>query len=1529
MTGGGVASQGFNLSPHQKRLWKRCGAASDTARVGVVLGIDEPIGSERVRAAVDAVFRRHQILHTRYHLDTTLDYPLQIVDPALGFVFQDAVPHGRSQDAQPDTVDALRRLLPPALSCLEHAPQLRCVLSRAEDGRWLLLLDLPAPSADGASLLRLADDVLDACSHDTAAEPEPPLQYPDFAQWSAEEAEADLEHEREPAVPPSVRWNPAQDPADHADAGQFRLDMAMTLSTAKKAAALASKIGAGLEAVYLAAWFVLLDRLGGQSRASIGVEDTGRYLTELDDGIGLYAVVETMAQRVSDADRFVDIVVACDRQRTESAEDPRESWSEAVAEIGLGVGFRFLCQRGQASGVAGEIVDLDVPDTRFDALLSVRSTRAAPNLALYASGRVFGKTTGGRVLEWYATLLDALVSSPERRAVQQPYLSQSEQDRMIEACNPAYDEQPGADLADLLRRIATAPADAIAVQDGAQSLSYGELTRHSRLLGYRLAERGIGPESIVGILMERSASFLVAVLGILNAGAAFMPLSPKDPPDRIAQLIQRSGARHLLADPTTSASITEGATVYQLQDLLDADLPDTAGADMTESAADPACLAYVMHTSGSTGLPKGVMVTRRGLANYLEWAAGAYLRRTGETVLCHSDVAFDLSLTSLLVPLLSGGRIELAPQDGEIDWLIENFARDEPVGMSKLTPAHLTLLREVGGIEQAPPPRVLVVGGEILRDEHLDFLAERWPDTLIANEYGPTETVVGSVVHFMRADAARSTAMIPVGLPISATKVHLLDSEMNLVAPGVVGEIYIGGDGVARGYLGAAGLTADRFVPDPFDQTGGGRLYRTGDLARRNGDKTLVVLGRSDEQLKLRGYRVEPGEVAAVLSQHPKVDRTVVLPEEAADGTASLVAFAVSQHSSAEVVEELLVFAQSQLPGYMVPSSIRTVSHLPVDVRGKVDRAALLAAARDVSARPSRTIQPLTVVQEALSLIWSEVLGVDAVSIDDNFFALNGDSICCVRVVARARQLGLMFDVQDLFENQTVRELSEIARFAEDQETSARVAPFELLSDQDRQSIPPDLEDAYPMTALQLGMVYHMELEPERPAYRNVSGFRLSGRISPEHFRQAAQIAVDRHACLRTGFDLVRFSVPMQLVHRKAALDVRVFDLRHLDRAAQERAAAEYVDAERVTPFDLGHPPLICLALHLFDATHFQFTITECHAIIDGWSLTSIISEIFRDHVALAEGKPLAPFEPPSWQFRDYVRLERQATSDQGAQRFWTTMVEDLPDARLPVPAALRGNDAGRDRARRALPVALDETLEDGLRDLGRQAAAPLRSVCLAAHVKALSLIVGSSDVVTGLPTNGRLEDLDADKVRGLFLNTVPFRLRLDDESWVDLVRKTFARELEIHAHRRFPLAEIPRQDRSAALFDTLFSFVHFHHLGSLAELGLTDVHDEYPAWEATNYPMMVGFSLHPPEFRLSLRLYADPEVFSDEQVEGYGQLYRRVLNAMVADSLAAQASLTISALLGSADPERSAQARPSHEPSERFEFSSHRFDNG
>jgi amino acid adenylation domain-containing protein len=826
-------------------------------------------------------------------------------------------------------------------------------------------------------------------------------------------------------------------------------------------------------------------------------------------------------------------------------------------------------------------------------------------------------------------------------------------------------------------------------------------------------------------------------------------------------------------------------------------------------------------------------------------------------------------------PLLNGGTLVVVDQATLLEpQAFATYLQQQRVSVLWLTVGLFNEYAEALG-HVLPQLRYLIVGGDALDAAVIRrVLASNAPQQLI-NGYGPTESTVFALTHAVK-ELAQDAHSVPIGRPIANTRVYVLDAQGQPVPIGVAGEIHIGGDGVALGYLNRPELTAERFVADPFH---GGRMYRSGDLGRWRADGTIEFLGRNDAQVKIRGFRIEPGEIEAKLVQQPGIREAVVLAREDEPGHKQLVAYVVAGEARIDTVQLRQALAQ-RLPEYMLPAAFVQLERLPLTPNGKLDRAALPAPPSTVPS--GGYVEPRNDREAALAAIWAQVLKLERVGIHDNFFDIGGDSIRAVSVLSKAKKKGIVCAVIDLFTHQTIARLVQAidqAQAPQQQEPARQAAP--LLNEADRARLPAGIEDAYPVTLLQTGMVFHNQLDADAAQYHDVFSYRLTLAAWSEPAMRAVLDALARkHPVLRTALDFRGYSEPLQLVHAHAQLPMTVTDLSALPGPEQDALIAQFVEAERKTPFVLEEPPLFRVFIHRRSRNVVQLTVSFHHAILDGWSLAALQTELFQEYLKLlATGGTSLRLAPLAVTAGEVAARERSALASAPHRAFWASCLEGHVFCALPL---YEGEPGRKAPAQLNLEVVVADDVRVRLNAVASRLAVPMRSVLLCAHMRVVSILSGQSDVTTGLVSNVRLEQTDGDAVLGLFLNTLPFRQVLARATWAELIRQTFDAELGLIRHREYPYFQIYLDNGRLPLYEVTFNYINFHVYEALEQASGLEIVEEH-SLEVTNFPVIVHAS--DSSSRLVLTIQAEGRRLSAQQVERMRDCYLSVLEAIAADA--------------------------------------------
>jgi amino acid adenylation domain-containing protein len=1039
-------------------------------------------------------------------------------------------------------------------------------------------------------------------------------------------------------------------------------------------------------------------------------------------------------------------------------------------------------------------------------------------------------------------------------------------------------------------RQAAAMPDAIAVNFTDERLTYRELNARANRLAHYLRSLGVGPETCVGILVERSLEMVVTILGVLKAGGCYLPLDPAYPMERLSFMLEDARASLLLTSEASSVMMFERLLPVT---CLDRELEEIA-AQSTENlppVASAENLAYVIYTSGSTGQPKGVAVSHANVARLFDTTHEWFGFDERDVWTLFHSCAFDFSVWELWGALLYGGRVVVVPFAVSRDPLaFYELLRHQRVTVLNQTPsafwqlsqAEEELLKRHSNVPEELALRLIIFGGEALELQKLESWLDRHGDEhpQLVNMYGITETTVHVTYRPITRDDLTAGRGSVIGRALPDLHLYLLDNDLHSLPDAAEGEIYVGGAGVARGYLNRPDLTAERFVPDPFSREPGRRLYRTGDLARRVDGDDLEYQGRADEQVKVRGFRIEPGEVNAALARHPAIRESIILAREDARGEKRLVAYCVCNALAAPTGGDLHEFLKDKLPSHMIPSAFVFLDALPLTPNGKIDRK-LLPVSDLIEPEPGATfVAPRTNVEEVLAEVWAETLGVRRVGIDDNYFTLGGDSILSIRVRAGMLERGFNFSLEQLFRHPTVRGLAEHVSVAANRlpEESGR-QPFSLISEEDRRKVPPAIEDAYPLSRLQAGMVFHSEYSPDYLIY--ISSLHLRLPLDIEKLQSTLDQMASRHEMLRTSFALTGFSEPLQLVHQTIQLPLLVEDLRHLSPAEQKNRIAEWITNEMRSRFDWTMAPLLRFHLHLLADDSVQFTMSE--PFFDGWSVASFFTEFFERYIALLNRNSIST-ERLAASYRDFVSLEREALQSEQYRNYWTTTLAGAKASRLARRPFTQSDADAREVMR--VEVQVSAEVSDGLKRLAQSLELPLKSVLLASHMKVLSVLTGQSDVLTGLLINGRPEQADGEQILGAFLNTAPLRMALSGATWAELAQRAYAAENELLPFRRYPIQELQRVHGAEQLFDTVFNYTHFHVADRLRGVDGLEVLD-VDGTEQTYYPLTVQFNMDHHSSRIELALDYRTIELGEEQAREIAGYYSHVLAAMSAEPAA------------------------------------------
>ncbi|WP_328940697.1 amino acid adenylation domain-containing protein [Streptomyces sp. NBC_00250] len=1073
-------------------------------------------------------------------------------------------------------------------------------------------------------------------------------------------------------------------------------------------------------------------------------------------------------------------------------------------------------------------------------------------------------------------LIERTLDDPDLPLAGISMLAADERAALVDGCNKtAVEYAADRTLHGLFEEQVARTPDRTAVVDDAtgESFTFAALDERANRIARVLRERGVRPGDRVAVLMDRCLAMPAAVLGVLKSGGAYTPVAPDYPAERIRFLIEDSGAKAVLVAGGGEAHGPAGGGVP----VLDVEeLPQASGAPL-EPAAGPRDPAYVIYTSGSTGKPKGVVVEHRSVINRLAWMQSRYPVGEGDVLLQKTPISFDVSVWELFWWAVEGASLALLPPGGEKDprEILRTIARRR-VGVVHFVPSmfagFLDLLEDAPGlVDDARSLHHVFCSGEALPPALVDrfnrVFAGRAAPRLV-NLYGPTEATVDVSFFDCPADPARPVGRVPIGRPIDNIRLYVLDEDGGPQPVGAPGELCIAGVGVARGYLNRPELTREKFADDPF--VPGGRMYRTGDLVRRLADGDIEYLGRIDGQVKIRGNRVELGEVQDRLATCPGVRTAAVTDHRSADrGTYLVGYYTADEELDAAVLRGHLAAA---LPGYMIPAHFQRLDELPLTPNGKTDRRRLPAP--ELSATGDEA--PRDEVEAALAAIWSEVLGVERVGVHQNYYALGGDSILMLRIRALAEKQGIRFALADLVLNPTVAGLAGRVRTSAAPADAAEPAPFALVPTVDRARLT-GLADAYPATRLQLGLLYHSREHENSAVYHDVFHYSLRLPWDEQALRTAFARLTVRHPVLRSGFSLAGFSEPLQTVRPQVDGGLEVVDLREAGAGEAEAVIGAHIEERRHHAYDFDNPPLYLFRAHaLRDSV--ELVLSFHHAILDGWSVATLVRELLQDylHETGQDVEPVADGPLPS--AAHYVLDERRALASEAGRAFWRHKLAGAEPVQFD---GFRPYEAPGSEGVFAHRVELPDGLGEALRRFTRERSVPIKSVLFAAHCLLLRLFGGTDDVVTGLVMHGRPELAGAERVTGLFLGTTPIRIGPGHRSWLDVVREAHLQEQEAHPHRHYPLSAVQEDLGGDTVIESAFNYVNPRVLSELLQNTGVELTD-FRTYEETNFKLLVNAVVDPADKRIWLRMDHDGRVFTRSQADRFGRVYLDLLRRIV-----------------------------------------------
>jgi amino acid adenylation domain-containing protein len=1378
------------LSFAQQRLWflDQLEPGNPAYNLPLPVRLSGELSLEALARTFSEVVRRHAALRTTFRVRS--GQPVQVIAQPEPLDLPVLDLSGVPVDVRGAWANELAREEARQPFDLRNGPLLRLGLIRLAAQEHILVVTLHHIVADGWSvgvLLREIEALYPAFLRGAEPSlPELPLQYADFARWQRGWLQGEVldEHlawwQQALAGAPELLELPLDRPRPPVQTyrgASIDLTLSSELSTAMGELCRREEVTPFM--LLLAAWALVLGRHAGQDDLLVGTPIAGRNRRETEELIGFF--VNTLVLRAELGGGGLTFRDLLGRVRETALEAfahqdlPFELLVDALeVERSLAhtplIQILLTLQNAPAGalrlpGLTLAPVSWPSATAKFDLALGFVETADGFAGTLEYATDLFDRTTAERFLRHLSNLLADAVAEPGRSLSVLHLLDAAEEQLLVSDLNRADRSWAFPVLVhDLFSQQAARTPDQVA----AGAWTYRDVEERSTALASAIQARLSGPwiDRRIGLLADPGPHVLAGMLGILKAGGGFVPIDPRHPDERVAWMLEDAACAVLV----TERQYMERAAALGARSVL---CLDEMGSGKLRSAPnDPRSLAYVVYTSGSTGRPKGVQVAHESLVPMLLWGCEYFALGEHTRVLQSLSHCFDFGIFEHLTTVLAGGTLCFpGPAAGDP----AAFARE--IVRQKINTLHTTpvFAHELAGVGQTLESlEILHLGGEALSQATVARLRETAPRAALYNGYGPTEATVNSAIYLIRpADAG--WPVLPIGRPSADNALYVLDREGGLVPYGARGELYVGGIGVARGYLNRPELTAERFVPDPFGGQPGGRLYRTGDLVRYLAEGDLEFLGRIDHQVKIRGFRIELGEIEAVLRSHPAVrDGAVLVWEEGDDRR--LAAWVVPEATApADLKTTLAAWLREKLPEHMVPSAFVLLETLPLTANGKVDRKALPAP--DRHADESGYVPPTDEVEERLVEIWQEVLRLDRIGVQDNFFALGGHSLLATQVVSRVRErLGKDMPLRKMFEMPTIRQLATWLRGEHAVEASAPVLV----------AAAPELEGGEPLSFAQQRLWFLDQLEPGNPAYNIPLAVLLTGELSLEALERSFAEVVRRHAALRTTFG-TRAGQPMQVIADPAPLELKILDLTAVPDEVREEWARTLAQEDAWHPFDLRCGPLLRLGLLRLAAEEHLLVATLHHVVADGWSVGILLREIGALYPAFLRGEP-SPLPELPLQYTDFARwqrdwlqkdlLDRQTAYWKGALAGAPALLELPTDRPRPPVSSSRGA---------SLELALPAALSVAVHEIGRREEATPFMLLLAVWSVLLGRHAGQDDVLVGTPVAGRTRR-ETEPLIGFFVNTLVLRVELrGGPSFRELLATVRETVLDAFAHQDVP----------------------------------------------------------------------------------------------------------------------------------------------
>jgi amino acid adenylation domain-containing protein len=1473
----------YAISDAQRRLWilSQFEESSVVYNISGTTHLKRRMDVESFKNALKATIDRHEILRTVFRENENGEVE-QFVLESDAFNFQLNCFDYSAETNKWEQINAYVENDMSKPFDLASGPLLRGALLKVEEEEFVFYHNMHHIISDGWSIEVLSRDIFDFYEA-YAANREPQLkqlkvQYKDYAAWQLKKlkevtSETDKAYWLEQLSGELPGLNLVSDikrPKSKQYQGQA-VELYLSKAVTKEVVGFIQAEGGSLYMFFLAAWSVLMYRYTGQKDIIVGTPESGRDHEDLKDQIGFYLNLLVCRNKVNPEDNFKQFYKSVQESTLAAFEHKSYPFDRLVNELNLkrekgrspifDILLDFHNTSEKLEGVEideaamSTINDLGSCSVKYDLEVHFSEIGEYVSIQLNYDESLYDKQFVKRLLYHYRNIISDVVKKPSQSIGKIDLMSSSEKTQLLNDFNNTHvDFDQEKTIIDLFVEQVMKSPDQVAIRNTEATWTFRELDELSNQLAHCLInDNKIKSGDLIGLKLDNNEWVVISILAILKSGAAYVPIDPQYPSARKQYIVDDSKMSLLITDTNYLFDNEEfDGVVFAVDVEFEKDnYPKDAINEITSADS----LAYAIYTSGSTGLPKGVMISHNSLSNYLVWAKDVYAKdietfRFG----LFTSLSFDLTVTSFYLPLISGGELRMfSANSNVVDTLSAYFQED--LNAIKLTPAHITLLNNLNVSNTSI--KTAIIGGDTLDIHHVEILRAINPEITIYNEYGPTEATVGCIVKEIGALDQK----VLIGKPIANTHIFILNEAKEVQPLEVTGEMYIGGRGLAKGYLNREALTKERFIESPFGNNQ--LLYKTGDLGKWLPDGNIDFQGRVDDQVKIKGYRIELAEIETALGKHEEIYDTAVLVHTNQLNEKELVAYFCSD--TEQNTHDVRAYLKHYLPEYMIPTHYVQLDQFPLNANGKLDRKALPNPLEAGIAAGTEYRTPTNEIEKTLVQIWEEVLERDRVGIKDEFFDLGGDSIKVLRIVAEIKQvMNYTLSVAQVYNFETIEKIAEyIIKNQENlTENDKRLKELELAVRESIEKLKVDvmvqlteeqkglIEDIYPMSDIEKGMIYANLFSAGEGVYHDQKIYQKNFlEFDIELFQKAIELMTEKHPMLRTGFNLNDFNSEVQIVYKERKPNVRFVKLVGQSVEDQEAFIKNALEKEILQGFSDISEPLWNMSVFELGESNYVFVYQFHHAISDGWSSASFITELNNVYVQLKNGEnyKLIPLRSD---YKDFIIQHEICKNDANTHNYWSYEFDDYQRLDL-----FTNDDKFEEVSQWR-----DQRYLQKIEDLAAGLNTTVKVVSLSAYLYMLKVLNFDEEIVTGIVTNTRPTTPDGDKILGCFLNTVPFKIIVEtDLSCFDFIRIMHQKIVELKKYEQLSLPEIAtickeKSDLSNPFFDVSFNYVDFYVYNILANIESAE--SEYSGEERSS---------------LSLKSFERTNVFFDFNVNATG----------------------------------------------------------